>query len=311
MTAQPARTLLNVSALSGDERAIAHSVLYASLFDYPLTLAQLRQTLIESAQTPSQIRAIYDQSDALQDAVEYRDGFFFPRGASDLVRTRRERETRSRAFLSRHRLLLMLIAAMPYVRMAALSGSIAHLNLDGDGDLDLFVVTRGRRVWSVTVALVVLAKVMGQRRIVCVNYVLADSRLALDQQDLFTASQIVHLKPLVGGDVFRQFVSANPFVARFYPNFYAAGASAFPFALPWLLASAKRVIEGLCALPSIALEAFCRRAYRSYLVRQAASWKSPEQVLLEDDALKLHTRSHRQSVMDRFESAVRDSFPRS
>ena len=41
----------------------------------------------------------------------------------------------------------------------------------------------------------------------------------LDQQDLFSASQIIHLKPLVGEDTFRRFVAANPFVSRFYPNF--------------------------------------------------------------------------------------------
>ena len=51
MTAHPARQFLNAATLSANELAVARSVLYASLFDYPLTLAQLRQTLIESAQT--------------------------------------------------------------------------------------------------------------------------------------------------------------------------------------------------------------------------------------------------------------------
>ena len=47
------------TTLDGAERAIAESVLYASLFDYPLTLAELRQTLVESAQTPSEILTTY------------------------------------------------------------------------------------------------------------------------------------------------------------------------------------------------------------------------------------------------------------
>jgi len=306
MTAHPARRLFNASEMSGDELAIARSVLYASLFDYPLTLAQLRHTLIESVQTPSQILAAYDRSEALQDAVEYRDGFFFPKGAFGLVKERRERETRSRAFLRRHHLLLTLIAAMPYVRMVALSGSIAHLNLEGDGDLDLFIVTRGRHVWSVTVAIVVLAKLMRRRQIVCANFVVADSRLALEQPDLFTASQIVHLKPLVGGDVFRRFLAANPFVGRFYPNFHASGASTLPFTISAPLRAAKRAVEWVFTLPSLAAESLCRRLYRAYLTRQAPSWRSPEQVRLHDDCLKLHTRSHRQSVMERFERTVSD-----
>jgi hypothetical protein len=183
-----------------DERqlAIARSVVYASLFDYPLTLSQLRHTLIESIQTPSQVLTTYNGSATLQEAIEFRDGFFFPRGRADLVEERRLREARSRTFLRRHRLLLQLACALPGVRMVALSGSIAHLNLEGTGDLDLFIVTRGRRVWSTTVAVLILAKLMRRRRIVCANFVVADTRLVLEQQDLFAASQVIHLKPLIG-----------------------------------------------------------------------------------------------------------------
>ena len=209
--------------------AIAESVLYASLFDYPLTLAQLRQSLIESTQTPSEILQAYDRSPVLQHVIDYRDGFFFPAGRATLIDERKRREARSRAFLRRHGLFLSLVCAIPYVKMVALSGSIAHLNLEGDGDLDLFIVTRGQRVWSTTVAAVLLAKLLRRRRIVCANFVLADSRLSLEQQDLFTASQIVHLKPLIGRDVFQAFVAANPFVIRFYPNFHDAGSPQLPF----------------------------------------------------------------------------------
>src|SRR3954454_788836 len=88
--------------LSPTELAIARSVLYASLFDYPLTLAQLRHTLIESTQTPSEIQALYARSDALRATIEYRHGFFYPIDRRDLVSERRRRETRSAVFLDRH-----------------------------------------------------------------------------------------------------------------------------------------------------------------------------------------------------------------
>jgi hypothetical protein len=292
------------AGLTSAELAIARSVVYASLFDYPLTLAQLRQTLIESTQTPSQVLATYNQSAILQEAIEFRDGFFFPRGRGELVDERRRREVRSRAFLHEHRRLLQLICALPYVRMVALSGSIAHLNLEGSGDLDLFIVTRGRRVWSTTVAVLVLAKLMGLRRIVCANFVIADSRLVLEQQDLFTASQVIHLKPLVGRDVFLQLLEKNPFVFRFYPNFHAADAASLPFRPARVLGWLRSVLERAFAPLAPMAEATSRWAYRSYLRRRAATWRSPEQVRLQADCLKLHTQSHRQSVLDRFEQGV-------
>jgi len=290
--------------LADSDIAIVRSVLYASLFDYPLTLAELRQTLIESRQTPSAIKAAFARNDDLRALVSTCDGYYFPAGRGDLVAERRRREEHSRRFLDRHRRFLTFVSAMPYVRMVALSGSVAHLNVEGDGDLDLFVVTKGRQVWSVTVAIIVLAKLMGLRRTVCANFVLADSRLTLDQADLFTASQVIHLKPLVGMDVFRALVAANPFVTRFYPNFHSAAAGRLGLRLSLPVRLVKAFTEWAGAPISWLVEWGCRAAYRAHLLRRSGQWRSPDQVRLEPDCLKLHTQSHRHSVMDRFTSAA-------
>jgi hypothetical protein len=190
--------------------------------------------------------------------------------------------------------------------MVALSGSIAHLNLDGGGDLDLFIVTRGRRVWSVTVAVLVLAKLLRQRRLLCANFVVSDERLTLEQQDLFTASQIIHLKPLSGQDVYGTLLAANPFVTSYYPNFHATDAGTLRFRRRSVIERGKVFIERLFAWPSSCVERICQAAYRAHLVRKSASWRSPDQVRLEPDCLKLHTQSHRRSVLERFDRAVRD-----
>ena len=287
------------------ELAIARSVIYASLFDYPLTLDQLHHTLIDSEQTRPEILAVYDGSEMLQHIVEYRDGFFFPAGRSDLVAERARREARSREFLRRHERLLRLICALPFTRLVALSGSVAHLNLEPDGDLDLFVITRGQRVWTVTVALLVLAKLLHRRRVVCANFVLADSHLTLDQQDLFAANQAIHLRPLVGAAVLERFLAANRFVTRIYPN---ASAAATPPARVDVggrgLAALKGALEVALALPSPLIEGVCRRLYAWHLGRRASSWRSPDQVRLRSDYLKLHTQSHRRRVLERFDAAM-------
>jgi hypothetical protein len=287
------------------ELAIARSVIYSSLFDYPLTLDELHRSLIESDQSAPEILAVYDGSEGLHNVIEYRDGFFFPIGREDLVAERGRRAVRSREFLRRHRLVLRLVCALPYTRLVALSGSVAHLNLDANGDLDLFIVTRGRRVWTVTVAVLVVAKLLRRRRTICANFIVADSHLTLEQQDLFTANQVIHLRPLVGADLWDAFLGANPFVARLYPNATARPAGASPIdAQGGTLAALKGALEAILALPSPLVEAVCRRAYAWYLRRRASLWRSPDQVCLRSDYLKLHTQSHRQSVLERFDRAV-------
>jgi hypothetical protein len=287
------------------ELAIARSVIYASLFDYPLTLDQLHYALIESDQTRPEILAVYEGSELLQDIVDYRDGFFFPMGRDDLIAERRSREARSDRFLAQHRLALRLICALPFTRLVALSGSIAHRNLEPNGDLDLFIVTRGPRVWTVTVLLLVLTKLLRRRRTICANFLVADSHLAVDQPDLFTANQIIHLQPLAGAEMIERLRAANSFVRQCYPN------SGTRTAQPPLidasgrgLAFLKRALEAILRLPSPLIERLCRGAYAWHLRRRAESWRSPDQVRLQSDYLKLHTRSHRHAVLDRFEATV-------
>jgi hypothetical protein len=159
-------------------------------------------------------------------------------------------------------------------------------------------------VWSVTVAVVLIAKLLRRRQTTCANFVLADSALALDQQDLFSASQIIHLKPLVGEAMYRRFVAANPFVSRFYPNFRVSPLTRRPTVLQQVIRRAKKTVEFVLAAPSAAVEVLCRRAYRAYLTRRSSTWDSPDQVRLEPDCLKLHTKSHRHSVLSRFDDAV-------
>lgn len=205
------------------ELAFLRSVTYASLFDYPLTLAQLHASLVEVRADAPSVASWWRDSEFLQASVEYREGLYFPAGRGDLLQTRTRREALSRDLLEREHRVLSLVARMPFVRMVALSGSLAHLNAERSADLDLFVITAPGRVWSVTLSVLVISRLLGWRKRMCLNYVISERAMAIEPADLFSANQIINLRPIVGHDVFERFVNANPFVKAFYPNFEAGG----------------------------------------------------------------------------------------
>lgn len=293
---------------SGTELAILKTVLYASLFEYPLTLEELRRTLLESSDSAADLLRTYEESRRLHALVEYRGGLFFPRGRGAWIDQRWRREIRSLAFLRRHLGLLRVIAALPYVRLLALSGSVAALNADRRADLDLFIITKGPRAWMITLAVVLLSKLLGRRKVVCLNFVMSDQQLALEQQDMFAANQVIQLRPIAGGAAYEAFLAANPFVRRFYPNFepLAIGRPVdvrLGRGADRLKAAAETVLD----VPSRALEAMSRLLYSSHLRRRARAWRSPDQVRLQPACLKLHTHSHRSSILDRFEALCREA----
>jgi hypothetical protein len=293
--------------VTANELAILRSVVYASLFEYPLTLDELHVSLIESNAGAEEILATYWASPALQRAIAYADGFFYPVGRDNLLAERRLREARSRAFLRRYRRVLRFIAAVPFTRLVALSGSIAHLNLERGGDIDLFIVVRGRHAWMVTLMVLLLTKALRSRRVVCVNFVLSDDCLELEAQDLFTANQVIHLRPLIGAQVLDDLIAKNPFVTHIYPNARAAASQELEgFSSNRGVPLVKRILERALASPMF--EAVCRRFYGRHLRRRAGMWRTPDQVRLGDGVLKLHARSHRPAVLERFEAAVTDAW---
>jgi len=286
------------------ESAILKAVVYASLFDYPLTAGQVAAALVGARATDREVLRAFRASAWLRGRVDYREGYFFLPGREGLIERRRLREAASRLLLERHRRVLRLIGLVPCTRLVALSGSVAHLNADPDGDIDLFIVTRGRRAWFVTLAIVALTRLAGCRRTFCANYVISDEALAVDQPDLFSANQIAYLRPIADDGTFARFVEANAFVRRFYPGFTPSAPLA-GFAPGRLGRALKRAVEAaLWPGPGRALEEASRWIYGSHLRRKAAGWRSPEQVRLEPDRLKLHGHSHRRTVLDRFEAAV-------
>jgi predicted nucleotidyltransferase len=279
------------------ELAVLRSVAYAALFDYPLTLAQLHTSLIGERAEPHAIESWWRHSELLQATVEYRDGLFFPIGRADQVALRGRREEVSRRLLAQNDRILQLMARTPFVRMVAVSGSLAHLNAEPSADLDVFVITAPGRVWSVTLSILVMARLLGYRRRLCLNYIVSERALSIEPADLFAANQIIHLKPVCGRDVFGRFVAANPFVAAMYPNFSSgiAPAESAPF---------KTALERATAIAAPGLERLARAVYGWHLRRRSTGWRSHDQVRLERECLKLHTTSHRAATLERFDTAV-------
>ena len=286
------------------ELAVLQSVTYASLFDYPLTIHQLHKSLIGVRAHCNDIVSWWRSSELLQSTVQYRDGLFFPAGREELIATRSRREAVSRELLDRDRRILSLMSRVPFVRMVALSGSLAHLNAEGSADLDLFVITAPHRVWSVTLAVLVLSRLLGWRKHICLNYVVSEKAMQIVPEDLFTANQIIHLRPVFGEDVFARFVKSNPFVRDHYPNFELKTLRPQdPKALR--LYGPKAFLERILSFgPAQVAERIARSLYRWHLRKKAATWQSRDEVRLEAECLKLHTSSHRAATLSKFECAM-------
>jgi hypothetical protein len=184
------------------------------------------------------------------------------------------------------------------VKLVALSGACAHENATDD-DVDVFLVVREGRAWAVSLGLMLLAKLLGLRRALCLNYTLDEAALRLPERDLFTAAELVGMKPLFGRPAYLRLIESNAWLAERFPNFGSQFAE-WSRNVPDATGSPR--LERLLDLgPAPLLERASRALLGAYLgirTRGAAG------VRLEPGRLKLHTRDHGPRLRAAFAQAL-------
>lgn len=203
------------------ESAILRTVLYADVFDFPLTLDELQRYLIHTKTTNvEELKAIIHHSQILQQALFYSESYICLDSRQELIALRKKREILSQDLWSGAIFYGRWLAHIPFVRMVALTGSLAAHNPNNkQEDFDYLLITEVGRVWlarAFAIILVRIVRIFGRE--LCPNYVLAVNQLEQTRQDLFIAHEIAQMKPLYGKELYHAMVESNPWVKDFLPN---------------------------------------------------------------------------------------------
>ncbi len=217
----PTRQMRRAEELSGCDRAVLLTAIYADLFDYPLTADEVYDRLIGRGFGRRDLAASLDR--LRERYLSLRDGFTFVQSRGHLVGLRRARRRRSEELWSGALRYAQWLACVPFVRMVAVSGSLAVNNSNGTSDVDVFCVTDARRLWAARLFIVPLSKLTRLLPSIfplylCPNYVVSMEALDVRDRNLFTAHEVLQAVPLYGGDVYRKFVQRNRWACRMLPN---------------------------------------------------------------------------------------------
>lgn len=199
--------------------AVIHTLGYFNLFKHPLTRNELRAFLsVEISQ--EKLNAVVDALLA-EGAVSETGGFVQLATSPDLAALRQPKEERARMWLRKVPRYAGIIARFPFVRAVAVSGSISKLSATENADVDFFIVTAKNRLWIARTLLHLFKKltfITGHQHLFCMNYFVDESRLALPQENIFTAIELYTLIPVYNGSLVQQLKAANPWVRTLLPN---------------------------------------------------------------------------------------------
>ncbi|HEX6509135.1 MAG TPA: hypothetical protein VF221_16020 [Chloroflexota bacterium] len=278
--------------------AVQWTVLYGSIFDYPLTRDEIHRFIVSPGGSRAEVEDAID--DALGDGVETDGQFLYPSGRSAAVETRLRRREHARRAWPRARFYARLIWMLPNVLMVAITGALAMDNVEKGDDIDFMIVTQPGRLWLTRAMILVVVKLAGIKGdTLCPNYIISSRCLRLDQQDLYTAHELAQLAPIHGRRIAERLWTENAWCRDFLPNARLRGEEGTDDRLPWILKAAKSLGQAVLNLPPGALiERWEQRRKIAKLSSDASD--HARETLYTADVCKGHADSHGTRIMDRW-----------
>lgn len=199
-------------------RGAYFSVIYHSLFDYPLKIDELSEWKVAERKSPKEF----------SQALQAEKGYVFVAGKQKSILKRKIREQLSFKKREIARNASEVLALIPTVQLVGLTGSLAMNNATSTSDIDLLVVTKENTLWSTRIYAYLLLKLFGLRirkpknkaenDKLCLNIWLDEKNLKWAKKDLYTAHEIAQVVPLFDRGGYQKFMWANWWAKEFWPN---------------------------------------------------------------------------------------------
>jgi len=197
------------------ERAILETLAYSDIFEFPLRLNELHRYLLLQAEMgclPQTIELLHDQ-------VGEKDGYYFLAGRESIIEIRKHREAHSRKLFQLAWKYGRIMGALPFIRMVALTGSLAVMNSSNNADFDYMLVAASGRVWigrAFALLFNRITRLFGYT--LCPNLIVSENALIWSRHDLYSARELCQMIPVSGMDTYHKLMQANGWVRDFLPN---------------------------------------------------------------------------------------------
>lgn len=217
------------TALTEKQSAIIKTLLYFSVFRYPLTIKEIHENCQCQKITLSETEAALNK--LVQAGYIWKTEQFYSVNDDISVVDRRKKGNKlAEKYLLKAKRYTKLISCFPFVEAVFLSGSLAKGYVDEEGDIDYFIITKPGRLWLCRTLLVTFKKVFlfNSHKYFCVNYFIDSNNLEVPDKNIFTATELVFARPMYNKNLCSDFFEANQWKDNFYPNKPIANLSIVP-----------------------------------------------------------------------------------
>jgi hypothetical protein len=225
MTSQLATRLPSAVSLASGETidavraGLLLAVAYADVFDFAMTIEEIQRYLVGTRASAPTLRHVARGEASQAGRLSQRGELVCLAGREELFEIRQRRQNNAKERWPAARAYGRILAGLPFVRMVAVTGSLAMDNLEAGGDIDYLVVTAAGRVWLCRAMAILVVRWAARRGVrLCPNYFLSQDHLESKPYSLYNAHELAHMVPLNNLDLYARMRASNLWTGRYLPN---------------------------------------------------------------------------------------------
>lgn len=226
------------------KKDILATLAYFNMFEYPLKKREIFIFLGQSAD-PNEFDQALNM--LVSEWAVFRIGEFYSISNNYTLAEKRHRgNERAAVLLKKAERVSKLIAAFPFIRGVAVSGSLSKNFADDKADIDFFIITAANRLWIARTFLHIFKKftfLLNKQDLFCMNYFIDEADSCILEKNIFTATEVVTVLPLRGYAVFENFYYINNWTKTFLPNHYMRISSGKEIENSWLKSTLEKIFN--------------------------------------------------------------------
>lgn len=201
------------------EQSVFDCLAYFDIFKHPLKANEV----LDFMSTKSSMNEIQSGLKALltNNTVVEQHGYFSINNSNLDANLRKANEVRATVAMDDAIRYGKKIGSFPFVQAVSISGSMSKGVLQEDGDYDFFLIIQQKRIWLAKFLLKLYKVVFlgNSYECFCINYLISDKKLEIEEKNLFTATELMTVIPVAGKqELFKELQEANSWVSDYLPN---------------------------------------------------------------------------------------------
>lgn len=210
------------------DKAIKKTLTYSAVFKYPMSFNQLATFLISKQKFnyDTFVKSLYRLIKKRH--IRMAKGKFYLNGIKPVSWEKRYKN--SQTIIKKSLKAIKLLEIVPWLKMIAITGSVAANNAEENDDVDLFIITQSNRLWLTrgftTIVLSIARKYAigkNNKEKLCCNIFIDENHLRWpnEKSNLFVAHDILSMQPILNRDnTYFKFVKANKWALEYFGQYH-------------------------------------------------------------------------------------------